>query len=152
MLRRYLVAIAAITIHPSLEYRVRRYFGLGSLPLLMELSRARLCHADIVLCLLRQNTRHSRRLVESLIGRPITIGPSCRLVWPDNRQVPLIRTQPTVSMVRDGVLVRRKTRLALCLPEFKVGRTRDQLLMRGVTIGDIKRAVRRGIITMTEAR
>jgi hypothetical protein len=38
------------------------------------------------------------------------------------------------------------------MPEFKVGRTREQLLARGVSRGDIRRAVRRGIITMTEGR
>jgi hypothetical protein len=50
------------------------------------------------------------------------------------------------------IVVRRRTRLHACLSEFRVGRTLDQLRMRGVTRGDIKRAMRRGIIQMTEAR
>lgn len=152
MLRRHLVAISAITSTPSLVYRVRQYFSLGSGPLISELSRERLCHADIVLCLLRINTCRSRHLAESLVGRPITIGPSCCFRYPTNRSSPLVRTQATISRVLEAVAVRRRTRLHSCLPEFKVGRTREQLLARGVSRGDIRRAVRRGIIEMTEGR
>lgn len=149
MLRKYLTAIAAITHTPSLEYRVRRYFGLGSRPLIIELRQAELAHADIVLALLRFGTPRSRKIVESLMGKPITIGPACRLVWPDNRQLPLVRTQPTITSVNLDITVRRRTRLHTCLPEFRVGRTLDQLRMRGVSRGDIKRAVRRGVIQLT---
>jgi hypothetical protein len=152
MLRRHLVAISAITSHPSLAYRVRQYFALGSRPLLVELSRACLCHADIVLCLIRIGTKHARRIAESLIGKPITIGPACRFVYPSNRSSPLVKTQATIARVLENISVRRRTRLFMCMPEFKVGRTREQLLARGVSRGDIRRAVRRGIITMTEGR
>jgi hypothetical protein len=86
-----------------------------------------------------------------MMGKPITIGPACRLVWPDNRQVPLIRTQPTITLVNMDIVVRKRTRLASCLGEFRVGRTIDQLRMRGVRRGDIRRAVRKGIIHMTGA-
>jgi hypothetical protein len=152
MLRRHLTAIAYITRFPSLTYRVRRYFSLGSGPLLIELRRAALHQADIVLCLLRIDTRMARRIAEALIGKPITIGPSCRFVYNFNRSSPLVRTQATICQVATFHNVRNRTRLHTCLPEFKVGRTMDQLLMRGVSKGDIKRAMRRGIISMTEAR
>lgn len=149
MLRKYLVAIAAISSTPALSYRVRQYFGLGSRPLIIELRHAELSHADIVLCLLRINTERARTIIASLMGKPITIGPACRLVWPDNRQSPIVRSQPTVTRVNLDIVVRRRTRLHACLPEFRIGRTLDQLRMRGVSRGDIKRAVRKGVIVMT---
>lgn len=152
MLRRHLAALAAITRYPSLSYRVRQYFSLGSGPLIIELRRALLCQADIVLCLVRIGTCHARRIAESLIGKAITIGPACRFVYDHNRSRPLVRTQAVIARVHDCSSVRRRTRLHTVLPEFRVGRTWDQLVARGVRRGDIKRAMKRGLITMTEAR
>lgn len=152
MLRRHLAALSAITRTPSLLYRVRQYFSLDSGPLLTALRRAALCQADIVLALIRIGTKRARVIAESLIGKPITIGPGCRLVYDHNRQLPLVRTQRTICRVADAPFARSKSRLHACLPFFQIGRTWDQLLARGVRRGDIRRAIRRGIITMTEAR
>ena len=152
MLRRHLSALAAITRYPSLVYRVRQYFALGSRPLLIELRCAALCQADVVLALVRIGTKHARTIAESLIGRQITIGPACRFVYNHNRSTPLVRTQPTINRVLDLTNCRAKSRLARCVPEFRLGRTWDQLIARGVRRGDIKRAVRKGMFTMTEAR
>lgn len=152
MLRRHLAALAAITRTPSLVYRIRQYFALCDQPLLIALRRRGLCQADIVLALIRIGTRAARLVAEGLIGKQITIGPSCRFVYNHNRSSPLVRTQQTISRVLDLTACRAKSRLHACLPEFRVGRTIEQLLARGVRRGDIKRAVRRGMILMTEAR
>lgn len=146
MLRRHLAPIASITRAPSLEYRVRQYFDLGSRPFLIELSRARLCHADIVLCLIRINTRRAREIVEALINKPITVAPACRLVWLANTQAPRVREQPQVTWVSPQWTARRKTRLSVFQCEFKVGRSLSQLRSRGVTKGDLRRAVREGLV------
>lgn len=57
-----------------------------------------------------------------------------------------------VTWVSDEVLLRRGTRLALTFPEFKCGRTLEQLKMRGVSNGDIRRVMKRGWVKMTGAR
>lgn len=152
MLRRHLSAIAAVTRTPALEYKLRRYFALDSSPLIVSCTRARLSQVDLVLALMRINTPRSRVITSSLIGRPITIGPACRLSWSYNKQDPSISTQPVVTWVDNTVLLRRGTRLALTYPEFKCGRTLDQLTMRGVSRSDIRRAMKRGWIKMTGAR
>ena len=148
MLRRHLAAIAAITTTPSLEYRVRRYFALDSSPLIASVRHAGLSQADIVLCLTRINTPRARIIAESLIGKPITIGPACRLSWGYNKQAPTVGTQPVVTWVASSVPLRRGTRLALTFPEFKCGRTKQQLQMRGVSNGDIRRVIKRGWVRM----
>lgn len=148
MLRRHLAAIAAISTMPALDYKVRQYFALGSRPLIIELPRAGLCQADLVLALVRIGTPRSRLIAGSLIGKPITTCPSCKLTWSYNKQTPSIGVQPVVTWVSDEVLLRRGTRLAMTFPEFRCGRTLQQLTMRGVSRGDIRRAMKRGWIKM----
>ena len=148
MLKRHLPALAAIDQVPALSYRVRRYFELGSGLLIHELPRASLSQADIVLCLMSINTDRSRAIAESLVGKPITIYPACKLTWGFNKQTPSVSTQPTITYVKSlgEVPLRRGTRLAMCYAEFKRGRTLQQLQMRGVSRGDIRRAMKRGWI------
>lgn len=154
MLRRHLSAIAAIDAVPALSYRVRRYFELGSRLLIHELSSASLSQADVVLCLMSFNTDKARSIAESLIGKSIEILPSCRLNWSFNKQLPSVSTQPTITHVKSmgEVPLRRGTRLALCYAEFKRGRTLQQLQMRGVSRGDIRRAMKRGWIKVVGVR
>lgn len=135
---------------PSLAYRIRVYFGLGSGPLIRSIPRAGLGQADVVLALLRIGTRCARRYVEHIIGRAITVCPSCRLTYPYNRQRPRVSLQPVITWVTPNPPLRCSTKIAACYTEFRVGRTREQLLCRGVSRGDIRRAVRRGWITMSE--
>jgi hypothetical protein len=151
MHKRHFPAIAAIDITPALAYRVRQYFDLGSKPLIYEMSH--FSQADLVLCLIRIGTPRARQITESLIGRPITVGPACKLHWSFNKQMPSLRRQPVITWVKDAYLVplRRGTRLALCYPEFKCGRTLQQLRQRGVSRGDISRAVNRGWIKLAGA-
>jgi hypothetical protein len=124
MLRRHLPALAAITRWPAMEYRVRQYFNLGSGPFLVELRRAGLCQADLVLCLIRMNTSLSRKLVEQIVGKPITVGAACLLTWNRNSQSPSIKRQPIITWVCSDAPLR----------------------MRGVSKGDLRRAMRRGWI------
>lgn len=150
MLRRHLAALAAISRTPALEYRVRRYFALDSSPMIFACTRAGLSQADVVLCLIRIGTPAARNIIEGLIGKPITVGPACRLTWAYNKQTPSVGNQPVVTWVMPTLQVplRMGTRLAANFPEFKCGRTLQQLQMRGVSRGDIRRAIRRGWIKM----
>lgn len=154
MLRRHLPALAAIEATPALAYRVRRYFNLRPGLLIHALPRAGYSQADIVLCLMSINSERSRRIAESLIGRPIAVLPSCKLTWSFNKQTPSVSTQPTIVSVKSlgEVPLRRGTRLAMCYAEFKRGRTLQQLQMRGVSRGDIRRAMKRGWITVVGVR
>jgi hypothetical protein len=148
MLRKHLAAIAAIDQNPALKYRVRRYFDLprGSLfAALMDYSQA-----DLVLCLVRIGTTRSRSIAESIIGKPITIGPACRFVYSFNKQTPSVRRQPVIVYVCPNPDLRHKSRLAVMYREFKVGRTKDQLLQRGVRMADIRRAERRGLVRIAQ--
>lgn len=149
MIRRHFPAIAAISGTPSLDYRVRQYFSVGATPLIRELRH--LSQADIVLCLLTINTQRAREIIESLIGKAIVVGPGCRLGWSFNKQSPSVGRQPIITWVKDAYLVplRNGTRLAMCYPEFKCGRTLQQLRQRGVSRGDIGRAVKRGWIRVS---
>jgi hypothetical protein len=146
MLRPHLASIAAIDQCPALKYRVRTYFDLPSGSLFAALRGY--SQADIVLALMRFNTPRSRSIVESLIGRPITVGPACRFVYSFNKQNPTLRRQPVITWVCGEPNIRSKSRLAVLYPEFKIGRTRDQLIQRGLRTGDIKRAVSRGLVRL----
>lgn len=148
-IRRYLPALASLQhSYPSLAYRLRVYFDLPPGPLIHSIPAAGLAQADVVLALLRINSSGARQYVEHLIGRPITIGPACLLVYNYNRAKPLLHSQPVVTWVMKNPPLRNSTRIAHSFPEFCVGRTRQQLIMRGVSRGDIRRAVRRGWIRM----
>lgn len=135
---------------PALAYKLRRYFNLGSGPLIVSLYRAGLGQADVVLALLKINSDCARRAVERLVGRPITVCPSCLLIYDYNRSRPKLGSQPVITWVMRSPPLRSSTKIAACYPEFRVGRTREQLVCRGVSRGDIRRAVRRGWIKMSE--
>lgn len=148
MLRPHLASIAAIDQCPALKYRVRMYFGLPSGSLFKALKGY--SQADIVLALIRFGTPRSRQIVESLIGKPIVVGPACRFVYVFNKQNPTLRRQPVITWVCPVPDIRAKSRLAVLYPEFKIGRTRDQLIQRGLRNGDIKRAVSRGLVRLAQ--
>lgn len=149
MLRRHFPAIAAIDNAPALAYRVRQYFALPSGPLIR--TTRGLSQADLVICLLSINTQRARDIVATLIGKPITVAPACRFHWSFNRQRPTVGRQPVITWVEDcaNVPLRRGTRLALSYPEFKCGRTLQQLRQRGVSRGDVRRALQRGWIRVS---
>lgn len=140
-LRRHLQTIALVERIPAILYRVRRYFSLPCAPLALCLRRAALGQADLVLCLLKIGTGTARRFVERLIGKPIT-----RAVAPPREPCVYLST-PVQRVVR--VLpnpCRLSTRFHCNYELFRVGRTVEQLLARGVTRREIRLARRRGWI------
>ena len=147
-LRKHLQSIALITRIPSLLYRVRRYFALSSGHLFIALRRRKLGQADLVMCLMSIGTEAARRVTECLIGRSITIGPACLLKYSHNTEHPTIGRQPVITRVSARPKIKARSRLARAFDEFRVGRTREQLLSRGVSRGDIRRAQRRGWIQL----
>jgi hypothetical protein len=127
---------------------VRQYFDLDTSPFIIACQRAGLSQADLVLCLMRINTNAARNIAEGLIGKEITVGPACLLRWAYNKQAPSISTQPVITFVQAHPLLRKKSRLDLAYREFKCGRTLQQLRARGITRGDLRRAMKQGIIKM----
>lgn len=148
-LRKHLQSLALIARNPALLYKVRRYFGLDSTHLFIALRRKKLCQADIVLCLMKIGGEAARRIAESLIGKSIIIGPACKFLWKVNGAKPSIGRQPMITWVIKKFPVLRKSKIAQCFSEFRVGRTREQLMNRGVTRGDIRRAMKKRWIRMT---
>lgn len=150
MLRKHLAAVAAIDRNPALKYRVLRYFDLPNGSLLRGLMGY--SQADLVLCLMRINTPRSRSIAETLVGRPITVGPACKFTWSFNKQTPSVGRQPVVTYVcpPTEAQLRRGSRLASVYHEFKPGRTKEQLLRRGLRTGDIRRAVSRGLVRIAK--
>jgi hypothetical protein len=132
--------------------QLRSYFHLSRhYPLLPLLLKCGLSQADIVLALLRLNTRNALRVAILLVGRPITICPPCRI-----RPLPL---QPTRPRSGDDRLVVRVSshRGSSCvlsanlynrLSVAKVGMSVQQLMARGVRRRDLLIATHRGYIEL----
>jgi hypothetical protein len=150
-LRRHLSIIAFIDHRrPVLAHRLRVYFKLPPGRLIYTIPAAGLCQADVVLALIRFGSERAREIAELMIGKPITICPSCLLRYSYNHARPRVSLQPVITWVLPNPPLRQSTKIAHCYSEFRVGRTREQLLYRGVSRGDIRRAVRRGWIKMSE--
>lgn len=150
MLRKHLAAVAKIDRNPALKYRVQRYFDLDRGHLFRALQGY--SQADLVLAMMRINTPLSRSIAESLVGRPITVGPACKFTWSFNKQTPSVGRQPVVVYVcpETETTIKKRSRLAMIYHEFKPGRTKEQLLRRGVRPGDIRRAVSRGLVRIAQ--
>lgn len=161
MLLRHHQTIARLATDLSLKYLIRDYFGLPVTTALMPAMLARgLGQADLVLCLLRIRDAHRslRTAIEehitALIGRAIHACPPCLQLY---NQRP-VNPQDATRTADD----RRVTHVTLANPrqegtdaymrwhEFRVGRTIGQLVTRGITKRDIRRAVRNGWIKMEE--
>jgi hypothetical protein len=144
LLRKHLQSLSVIDQTPALNYRVRRYFQLGTAHLFRELRSRGLGQADIVLCMIHLNTEWARRVVSVLIGKPIEIGPPCLRDY--HVPPPMMPRPPVIDWVMPNIPVRNSTRLGDSVIEFRVGRTREQILQRGVSRADWDRALRRGWI------
>lgn len=140
-LRKHLQTIAVISQIPVLLYRVRRYFRLPSITLSVALRRAGLGQADLVICLLRIGTARSRKFVERLIGKPISV--IHREIY-QRTVVALERVAPRVAWVTPENPCRRSTHFHAIFPLFRPGRTIAQLLMQGVRRREVRLATRRG--------
>jgi len=114
---------------PQVQRKVSSYFAERSIDV------ALVTRVDYVLALLSANTRETLGIAEGIIGKAITRCPTVQP--PDPRQSILApRKEPVVSkVVRNPCLP--TTRAFQRFKEVKVGRTREQLLSRGVTTRDL---------------
>lgn len=122
-----------------------------------------LCQADLVLCLLRMNSRPSLQLVERLIGRRITHCPPCLVLFRGPSAVPrrMVPSTPddrrVLSVVEPSARDHRGRRRLLARPmysrlaEVKPGMTLAQALGRGLTRRDIRIALKRGYFVVEAA-
>ena len=162
MLRKHSHTIAMINRDRTAAYLVRDYFSLRrGTTLMSSLCENKLGQADLVLCLLRlRDTHHYRMLgvyVHLLVGHAIVVGPRCLLQYRCNGA-------PTATVVR-SLMDRRivsvadvpnprkaRTEAYYRWTDFRVGRTPRQLISRGATRRDVKRAMRKGWIVLEDAK
>ena len=101
------------------------------------------CTADVVLALLRDDRIEA---AEEIVGRKVQRLPDDSRLSP--KPLPPhaehARAQRVVRVSRNPMLP--TTPAFLRYKEFKVGRTKDQLMARGVTHRDIRKAVQRGYV------
>lgn len=158
MLHLHWKTIAQLATHRDLKYLVRDYFSLPKSQALMPaLLAKRLGQADLVLCLLRLRDQHwgmrtqFESHITSLVGHPIHYGPTClqsyrtgptRIVRSkDERRITFVST---TNPRQPGT----EAHLRWC--EYRVGRTVGQLLVRGVTKRDIRKAIESGWIKVEQ--
>jgi hypothetical protein len=144
--------------YPLLKELIRQYFGLpAEIAITPALYQRGLGQADLVLCLLRTDHFMAREFVAMLIGHPITICTPCLLHYRTNGGAPSIR-HPTSALDRRIIFVcpmnprQPKTEAHLRWQDFKPGRTPRQVMTRGSTKRDVRRALRMGWIRLEEVR
>lgn len=157
-LRAHLPVIAHLDHRcPAIAYLLRVHFALpSSPPLIVALSSSSHDQADLVLALLRISSApnlsatlvtRARSVIAALVGHPIIICPPYQrsITFYSNSSRSRSRS-PIITYVQPDPPLRRSTGIADAYREFRLGRTRQQLLCRGVSRGDIRRATRRGWI------
>lgn len=149
MLKTHLQILAAMRRHPALMYRLRHYFSLPArAPFHLALRARGIGQADLVLALLRINTRKSIFFAERLIGKPITRGQACLLRYRVNGRAPTVLRQPRVVWVTPINPHPRLTDSRIRFSHYQLGRTEQQLRLRGLTRRDIRTAIRNNWIQM----
>lgn len=114
------------------------------------LERRGLGQADVVLALLRARlVPGARAHVEALIGHGIQVGPPCLLYYRTNGPPRVKRVVVRVTAVvpenpRTEPLARRR------FEEFRVGRTEEQLMARGITRRELTWVRKQGWVSMQE--
>lgn len=157
MLRKHARTLANINRCGALHAALRTYFNLPSkrMALTPALYQKGLGQADLVLALLRIPHPLSRLFIESLIGHPITIGSPCLLGYRTNGRPHVVHSDTyddrRITFVTDTNPRQHGTDAHLRWSLFQVGRTVGQLRVRGCKRRDIRRAARKGWITL-EAR
>jgi hypothetical protein len=125
--------------------------------------RAGLCQADVVLCLLRINSRAALRLAERLVGRCITHCPPCLALFrgplrvaprrcaasPDDRRV--VATSAPAAVDKRGRRRLLGSPMYARMARVRPGMTLSQVVSRGLTRRDIRIAVKRGYFVMEES-
>jgi len=160
MLHRHHRTIANLSSNPDLKYLIRDYFDLPRWQSLLPAMLARgLGQADLVLCLLRLRDRHRAARcacelhIAALVGRPIVLGPPCLRLWRAG-PVPVHAegrdARRRITYVVDANPRQTGTEAHLRWREYRIGRTVAQLLVRGVTKRDLRKAVRRGWVKVEE--
>lgn len=164
MLRRHATTIAMICRDTHVRPSVFEYFSLPAGRSLMScLVERKLGQADLVLCLLhlRDRSRAPSRLlnfyIERLVGRSISVGPSCTLLWRHNSQSPVVTRPPSgyerkITFVVDHNPRQRGTDAHERWSCVRPGRTLAQLLVRGFRRRDVRVALRRGWIRVDDAQ
>jgi hypothetical protein len=104
-----------------------------------KLRRGEWLRADMVLALLRINTEDSLAEAEKLMGKKITVCPPAVPPWPPKPVQ--TKKMPTVAKLKDGV-----THVSEEFSYVRVGRTREQILARGVTARNLDYWTQRGDI------
>lgn len=153
MLRKHAAIIARINADAQIKAKLLAYFDIPPTPYLTPVLYQRgLGQADLVLALLRCGGLQGRSYVELLVGRPITVGAPCLLLYRRNGR-PTVSRQPVdrrITFVQAANPRQPNTEASLRWPEFKLGRTVSQLRARGCTKRDIRRATRMGWIVFEE--
>lgn len=158
LLHQHHATVARIACDPHLKYLLRDYFDLPRTAALMPAMLARgLGQADLVLALLRLRDHHDgvRKMCEAhiavLIGHPICIGPACLQSYRTGttRVVKSRDDRRIVFTVPDNPR-QPNTGAHLRWCEYRVGRTVGQLLVRGVTKRDVRKAIAKGWIKLEE--
>lgn len=151
ILPRYMTAVARIGADAFANQMIRTYFSLPSRrPLHYVLGAAGLGQSDLVLALLRHSLAGPKTwdYVELLVGRPCYAYPPARLLYPVNGHPHLAR-QPRITYVAPNPR-HPKTGAHDRYENFRPGRTVDEALARGATRKDLRSAVRRGWIRVSE--
>jgi hypothetical protein len=151
--------IAQLSSHRDLKYLIKDYFQLPRTKALMPaLLAKRLGQADLVLFLLRIYDTHPTQgqaaedFIARFIGHPILIGPRCLSRYRDPHPYTKIDRTPRVVYVSETNPRNPNTDAFLRWPEYRVGRTVAQLVARGVTRRDIRKAVKHGWIKLEDAQ
>lgn len=150
ILARYLVAVAAVDRDRVVSLLVRRDLELPSgLGMPYALKKRGLGQADLVLSLLRIDTRGSRLLIARILGRPIMMCPGVFLSWRQNGR-PLVRRSPRIVSVAPNPRRPNTPAHARYDAAFRTGRTIEEARARGARKRDVRGALRRGWIRLEE--
>ena len=92
---------------------------------------------DVVVMLLRIGTEEALGHVTALTGKPITRCPSAMPPWPPKPVAASAGHSPKVQWVIDENPCSEGTAMRGRFEQLRVGRTREQLLARGITARDL---------------
>lgn len=160
MLRKHFATVSLIDQDRHTSYLVRDYFALSHItPLLPACEQRGLFQADLVCALLvlrDQRTTHATvftDFIEALMGHPIQIGAPCLSQY--RAQSLLTRIVRSKDQRRITAVVPHNPRQPQTTPffqwrEYRVGRTLGELMVRGITRRDIRRALKRQWIRVEE--
>lgn len=147
ILPRYFTAVASVDRDRVVSLLVRRELGLDRRrPMIYALSERGLGQADLILALLRVDTRGSRLLVERVLGRPILQCPCVWLRWPINGRPRVHRAPRFRVVVQDNPRRPNTDAHARFSRSVRDGLTAEQMRLRGATRRDLRRARREGWI------